>query len=482
MTTRGHRLVALLAALATPVALVAGCATDAGSGQNAEAGDTAAPSRTAVVVDTDAGLDDAIALLYLARSPEVELVAVTVSGTGLAHCHPGALNVIGLLELAGRPDVPVACGSEEPLGPAGYAFPEEWRRFTDGRYDDAWRIGRGSVDRRPAAQLLVDTIGATGDAGRPVTLVTLGPLTNVAEALTLDSELADGLERVVAMAGAFDVAGNVEAAEPPPPRNVAEWNVYADARAARTVVHAGLPMTFVPLDATSSVPLDVYFLRATARAPRSPTLDVVHDLLSRMHGSIIAGDYYLWDPLAAVLTLHPELGTAEVRTMDVVIDGPETGRTNDAPSGTSVDVFTAADGRAAEAQLVEVLAGAAIPEIAAQADLVIDPVACTSSGTSISAGPQVVELQRDDVAPDLVVAVGVLDPDRSVEDIEEFLAAPTPEGPDWFTPTAMLSAAPGAASADVADLVAGTTYTIVCLRGDWGQMELAGIESFTVPG
>jgi hypothetical protein len=202
-----------------------------------------------------------------------------------------------------------------------------------------------------------------------------------------------------------------------------------------------------------------------------------------MRTTITAGDYYLWDPLAAVLTLHPELGTAETRTVDVDIDGPETGRTTGAQSGTSVEVFTVADGRAAEAQLIEVLAATTMPGIGTEADLVIDPVACSSSEASIGAGPRVLELRPGDAAAaDHAVAVGVLDPQRGAEDIEAFLANPTPGLPSWFVPVLTLGAGQGAVPADLADLVAGTTYTIVCVRGEWGAMELAGTTTLTVRG
>ena len=266
-----------------------------------------------VVVDTDAGLDDAIALLYLATSTEVDLRAVTVSGTGLAHCFPGARNVVGLLELAGRGDVPVSCGPEEPV--AGAAFPPSVPRrlapLADGRYGDAWRIGAGSLDDRPAPELLVDAVKGSET---PVTLITLGPLTNVAAALELDDGLAADVEQVVTMGGAFDVAGNTANAQSPPARNVAEWNIYADPAAARRVVQAGLPLTFVPLDATNRVPLDVYVLRAvTALTTATDAIGVVSTLLGGLRGMISTGDYYLWDPLAAVLTLRPELGTIEPR-------------------------------------------------------------------------------------------------------------------------------------------------------------------------
>ena len=101
---------------------VAGCAGDGLHGEPP-------PSRLPVVVDTDAGLDDAIALLYLATSPEVDLRTVTVTGTGLAHCFPGARNVVGLLELAGSGEVPVSCGPEQPISTAAafHPFPDDSR-------------------------------------------------------------------------------------------------------------------------------------------------------------------------------------------------------------------------------------------------------------------------------------------------------------------------------------------------------------------
>jgi pyrimidine-specific ribonucleoside hydrolase len=430
-----------------------------------------------VVVDTDAGLDDAVALLYLATSDEVDLRAVTVSGTGLAHCFPGARNVVGLLELAGRGDVPVSCGPEEPGGvdPVFHAFPDDWRRVADGRYGDAWRIGSGSLDDRPAPELLVETVRSNE---RPLTLITLGPLTNVAAALDLDKNLIAGIERVVAMGGAFDVAGNTGYAEPPPTRDVAEWNIYADPAAARRVVLAGLPLSFVPLDATNRVPLDVYVLRAVAaHATASDAIGVVSSLLAGLHGLISSGDYYLWDPLAAVLTLKPELGTIEQRTMEVVTRGAEAGRTIDAGTGrgAEVSVFVAADGRAAEKVLLEGLAGEPVATIVEEPDVFIDPAACTVAGGSPRAGPSVVAI------PDgpLGIALGTVAPGRGAADIEAFFRAPTPEPPDWFTLTATLGGNFGLPSADLVRL-ALETYTVVCIRGDGSAAELVGTTTFTV--
>jgi hypothetical protein len=295
----------------------------------------------------------------------------------------------------------------------------------------------------------------------------------------LDDGFAESVGRVVAMAGAFDVVGNVEAAEPAPARNVAEWNVYADPGAARAVVHSGLPMTFVPLDATNSVPLDMYVLRAVARAPETDALRVTRSLLTGIRGMIDEGSYFLWDPLAAVLALQPELGTVEERTVDVVVEGDDIGRTTDAAGGAPVEVFTAADARAAEQALIQTLAGAEADPISDRPDLVIDPVACSASGPPVDAGMQVVELApgTPQDAP-WAVAVGVLEPGRGEADIEAFLAAPTDEGPTWFDQAAGLVSGEGG-SADLVELDPGT-YTVVCIQGDFGDMQLQGTTTFTV--
>jgi pyrimidine-specific ribonucleoside hydrolase len=470
-TTQRGPVIAFALALA-----LYGCATDSAPDEQ-----TSAPR--AVIVDTDAGQDDAIALLYLATSPSVDLRAVTVSGTGLAHCFPGARNVVGLLELAGRTDVPVACGPEEPLGAgdAFHPFPDQWRRIADGRFGDAWRIGRGSLDERQAPELLVESV----DRGEtPVTLVTLGPLTNVAAALALDDRFAAGVDRVVAMGGAFEVPGNTAGAEPPPPRNVAEWNIYADPQAAQDVVKSGLLMRFVPLDATNSVPLDVYVLQAAALAPETDLLRVVSNLLSGLRGMISAGEYYLWDPLAAVLTVQPAFGTLEERAIDVVTAGPDAGRTiekAETAGGAQVEVFIVADGRGAETALLEGLAGAPMARIDETPDLVIDAEACTAAGDDLIAGPRVLHVEPADASSSETsgVAIGTLAAGRGMADIEAFFAAPTAEPPEWFTLTATLGGSVNAPSTDLVWLVSGD-YTVVCISLEQSTPALAGTTVFTV--
>jgi hypothetical protein len=299
----------------------------------------------------------------------------------------------------------------------------------------------------------------------------------VAAALEQDASFATSLEGVVIMGGAFDVPGNTANAEPPPARDVAEWNIYTDPQSARDVLGGGLPLRFVPLDATNDVPLDAYLLRAAARAPSTDAMAVVNTLLSGVHSMVSAGEYYLWDPLAAALAVRPELGALERRSVDVVTSGAEAGRTvTDSGGDANAEIFTGADGRAAEVALLSGLAGSPVASIEERPDVVIDPAACSVTPAGLSAAPLVVEVASDDAGG---VAIGILDAGRGAADIEAFFASPAREPPDWFRFVAALGAGVGAPSVDLVQVKPGD-YTVVCMRDEADAVELQGISTLTV--
>jgi pyrimidine-specific ribonucleoside hydrolase len=195
-----------------------------------------------------------------------------VAGTGLVHCDAGVQNVLALLEVAGASDIPVSCGRETPLPsdhPFSGAFPTSWRVASDDAYGIDLPDSDRRPDARPAPELLAD---AVRDAKGPVELLTLGPLTNVAEALEADPSLAEDLDRVVVMGGAVDVTGN--AIENP----AAEWNIWVDPRAANVLLASGAPVWLVPLDATRPAPITDYFAEALDGHHVTPEADVVRAL------------------------------------------------------------------------------------------------------------------------------------------------------------------------------------------------------------
>lgn len=218
-----------------------------------------------LILDVDTGIDDALALLYAAASPDAELVAVTCVAGNV----PGeqvAINTLAVLELAGRGEVEVALGREQPLlRPLKTA---EDTHGPKGIGHAALQPPRTRLSPRSGVDLIVEE--ARRRPGE-ITLVTLGPLTNLAAALQLEPRLPRLLRRVVVMGGAFRVQGNTTPA--------AEWNMQVDPEAAWLVYHAWA----TALTADSSVPRPLVLgLDVTERSPILPD-HVVR--LARLAGS-----------------------------------------------------------------------------------------------------------------------------------------------------------------------------------------------------
>jgi len=193
-----------------------------------------------MVVDTDGGIDDASALWWALTSPDVDLVGVTTVHGNL-DATTAAANVCRVLEAAGRPDIPVAVGAEAPFAPA----PE--LRVADFIHG---RDGLGDTGRPPAAHGPVDESAdellarLASESTEPLTLVTIGPLTNIAQRIAADPGWAGSFERLVIMGGSVSMPGNAKPG--------AEANIAHDPGAAAVVVHAGWsrPPLMVGLDVT----------------------------------------------------------------------------------------------------------------------------------------------------------------------------------------------------------------------------------------
>jgi inosine-uridine nucleoside N-ribohydrolase len=289
-----------------------------------------------VVVDSDLALDDLVALTFLLTSTDVDVRAVTVSGTGEVRCPQGLAVLRGLLTVTGDEKVPVACGRSTPLA-GGNVFPSEWRDMAD----DGWGLNLPMVPapatERSAVDLLRDTLGRGG-----VTLLTLGPLTNVAEAFRADSGLAERVSSIVMMGGALDVPGNVSTGGSK--SSQAEWNVYVDPAAAAEVLASGAKTLMVPLDATNRLPISGDFLEQLHANSHTKPAELVDTLITN-NPQVYTAQAYFWDPLAAAAVVDHELLTTETVTISVVTTpGADNGRTVRSRGGTSVTI--ARDARA----------------------------------------------------------------------------------------------------------------------------------------
>jgi len=195
----------------------------------------AAPRK--IIIDTDPGIDDAMAIFYALASPELDVVGLTTV-FGNSHVEVCTANAIRILDIAGRADIPVAHGAAKPLA-MNYRGPADFVHGVNGLADIALDAPSREPHALDAAHFIIDTVMA---APGEITLVPIGPLTNVALALLIQPDLPKYLAGMVIMGGNAFVPGNASPA--------AEANILNDPEAADLVFGADCPIVMCGLDVT----------------------------------------------------------------------------------------------------------------------------------------------------------------------------------------------------------------------------------------
>lgn len=296
------------------------------------------PPAQRLLFDVDTGIDDALALLLAFGRPEVEVVAIgTVAGN--VELEKATENTLRVAALAGRGQTPIAAGCGRPL-----VQPLETAAHVHGD-DGLGNCGLPSPGLRPTGEHAVDQMIRLVRANPgEITLVALGPLTNVAVALRCEPDLPRLVRRLVLMGGAYAAPGNSSA--------LAEFNIYVDPEAARAVFEAGFDATIVPLDATNQALLTDEHLAALPDSPigrfaRDVTRDYM-ELYFRRRGRRASA---MHDPLATAIALDPTLAldapllpvtveTGGTWTRGLTIADRRTGQRTDAPPGRGRVCFT----------------------------------------------------------------------------------------------------------------------------------------------
>jgi pyrimidine-specific ribonucleoside hydrolase len=283
-------------------------------------------TRNPLIIDTDVGTDDLLALAYLLSTPEVLIEAITVVH-GMADVRQGAHNVRRLLELAGRSDIPVFEGEERPL--EGHRpFPAEWRAMANtlpGVTLPEVQNPRNSRTDDNALQFLMRRLN---EHERPVRILALGPLTHVALVLRDLPEASSSIADLVIMGGAVGVEGNLSPGNPEKPANkVAEWNIYCDPHAANAVLKSHIPTLLIPLDATVHVPITRRFIEEFRARHLTSLGRLVSQILQAALPYVDQHAYFTWDPLAAVALRDPAVVGTRGGSLEVVTRGNNIGQT-----------------------------------------------------------------------------------------------------------------------------------------------------------
>lgn len=282
-----------------------------------------------LIIDTDAAGDDLMAIAFLFSRPDIRIEAITIVN-GAAHVGPGGRNVLRLLELAGRRDIPVFLGRETPLS-GGVEFPAEWRRTAD----DLPGVSLPEPTREPASQPAAEYLARRlSDPARPVQVLALGPLTNLGEVFSHSPRAARIVRQIVIMGGAVRIPGNLgDGGYFKTQNTTAEWNMFADPSAAKVVFTCGVPLRLIPLDATQRVPIQMALLEQFESHGKAPLARFVGQVLAANRESIKQGIYFAWDPLAAVALVHPTVASFRPLSIEISDKPAELGRTLEMPRG-----------------------------------------------------------------------------------------------------------------------------------------------------
>jgi len=300
----------------------------------------AAYSNRTVIIDTDMAFDDWGAILYLLNRQNISVKAITISGTGESSCEKGVEHARQLLDLVSYPNIPVACGRETPLK-GNHIYPEVWRKEADSLM--------GAKLPEPTARSLsvnaVDLLASEiRNSSAKVTVLTLGPLTNLAEAIQRDPDLISRIEMIYIMGGAVKVPGNIQTNWVPIENRVAEWNIFIDPRAANVVFRSGAPITLIPLDATNYAPLTPSFYDRLRRKHSGSAANFIFDILKRHRRLVDSGEFFFWDQLAAAILSDESLARFEVaRICAVEAEGPQCGLTKYCSEFPQIRIAVAAD-------------------------------------------------------------------------------------------------------------------------------------------
>lgn len=272
-----------------------------------------------IIIDTDPGVDDAQAILLAGTHPELELIGLTTvfGNVSVELATANALRLTTLLQQS----IPVAQGGATPLGQTAL-MPPKFVHGADGFGNINWPAGQGTADSRTAAEFIIEQV--TQQPGE-ITLIAIGPLTNLATALQTEPDLPSLVKAVIVMGGAVYRAGNVTPS--------AEANMICDPDAADQIFAADWPLTLVGLDVTMQLLLARSELQRLQGSRYGQFLNQSAQFYMDYYQNRIGVDgCFIHDSAAVIYAVQPDLFETAQGALLAVADGIAKGQTVFAPS------------------------------------------------------------------------------------------------------------------------------------------------------
>jgi purine nucleosidase len=263
-----------------------------------------------IIIDTDPGIDDALAFLLALASPEIQIETLTTT-QGNVTVETATRNALSVLELAHAEHIPVAQGSVVPLVQPLYASAVVHGQSGIG--NAVLPEPKTQAISQHAVDFLIDKVLA--EPGE-ISIFPIGPLTNVAIAIRKEPRFAKAVKQLVIMGGAIREGGNMSP--------LAEFNIYVDPHAAHIVFHSGIPITLIPLDVTHKCLVtraDVEHINEVKSPIARFVKNVLTPYLDFYEANTDFGGSALHDPLTLATIIAPELLTLQELYVDVDIHG-----------------------------------------------------------------------------------------------------------------------------------------------------------------
>ncbi len=267
------------------------------------------------IVDTDMGIDDVIAIIYLLKNPQINVMAITISSTGNAHCPPAYNNLLAILKLM-KKKIPITCGSPQPLS-GNHHFPKSVLIESDTLGGAALSLPKSTtIPTYNSTFLLKNTII---NSREPVEILAIGPLTNIALSLKSYQELKKKIKRIYIMGGAINVPGNLSDSGKKYQNKSAEWNIYIDPEAASFILNQDIPITLIPIDVTNKYPITPLFHKKLLTNKSNLLTNFISKMLDSNKTAISKHQWFFWDPLAAFIAVNQDSYTIKEQKLGVVV-------------------------------------------------------------------------------------------------------------------------------------------------------------------
>lgn len=261
-----------------------------------------------VIIDTDPGHDDALALMLACSSAELEILAVTTVA-GNSTIENTTRNARFILDFLNKGDIPIFSGAKQPLK----------RPLTQAVVHG--KSGLEGIDPQGEAYLTNDAAGQILRLVREnpdeITIVTLGPLTNIATAINRNPMIMRKVRQIVSMGGAISVPGNMN--------RVAEFNIFVDPEAASIMLRLPVPVTLVPLDACNDVQMELEdFKQIKDRQLQGLIVKMMRPYIANLRDDVGIAAALMYDPLTVFFLLQPESCKTDICRIQVETEGEHT--------------------------------------------------------------------------------------------------------------------------------------------------------------